>query len=447
MAKTTNNNKPKTVKKNKTIACDPDYCCLCEGHEKNIGPLIGRENTPTICFKCAKMVVEVFDKEPALMYEFQQRQQQFAEDSPEFKMLDPKEIYDQLSKDIVGQERAKKVLSIATVDHYKGIMSRALSRPIHMEKQNILLVGPTGVGKTALARSLAESLGVPFAIGDATTVTEAGYVGEDVENLLLKLVYAADGNIEEAERGILYIDEIDKIGKRTGNTSITRDVSGEGVQQALLKLIEGTVANLPPGGGRKHPEQQYIRFDTSNVLFICGGTFEGGGGPSRIEEIVGKSKNRNTIGFNTKSDGPDYEDDQLEYDDLRKQIEPDHLIEYGIIPELVGRLPIVAPLHSLSVEDLEHILSKPRHSLVSQYKQNFAMSDVELEFEDEALKSIAEKAYKKKCGARGLVAVMSNLMEDTKFNIMDYKDQSLLVTNNMVLGKEMIQVGSKNQAA
>jgi len=295
-----------------------------------------------------------------------------------------------------------------------------------------------------LARSIADGLGVPFAIGDATTLTEAGYVGEDVENLLLKLFHAADGSIADAEKGVLYIDEIDKVGKRTQNTSITRDVSGEGVQQGLLKLMEGTVANIPPQGGRKHPEQQYLQINTTNILFICGGTFEGGGGSGRIEEIVGRRLSKRSIGFHHQPTG---DDNQRQDDELREQIMPEDLINYGMIPEFVGRLPILASLHALNVDHLTRILTEPVNSSIQQLQTLFSLSNVQLDFNDEALKEIATKAYELKTGARGLGAVVSKLMHDVEFNIDEYDKKKILITGPMVLGEEPITATDQKEAA
>jgi len=424
-------------KEQQEIVVSPNYCCLCGGHDKQVGPLVGRPNTPNVCVNCARTVVSTFEGDAVLLAEHRSRMRTTGAAHFQLEMPRPKDIFDKLSEHIIGQERAKRVLAIASADHYKGIMARALSKPVRMEKQNILLIGPTGVGKTALARALADTLNVPFAIGDATTITEAGYVGEDVENLLLKLIQAADGNIEDAQKGVLYIDEADKIGKKTGNVSITRDVSGEGVQQALLKLIEGTSANVPPQGGRKHPEQQCIRFDTTNVLFILGGTFEGGGGNGRIEEIVARTQNQQRMGFGAPVTFKN--DSQERYDELRGQIEPEHLVEYGMIPELVGRLPVIAPLHALTVDHLTRILTEPIHSLAAQYQQNFEMSGVRLEFDDGAVRAIALKGYDKGTGARSLVAVMADLLEQIKFDIDDYKDRTIRITEAMATGEDEIK--------
>lgn len=412
----------------KELNLDLDHCALCGKHEDNVGPLMGRTNTVRVCIRCAKAIVNKFDSDPTLKADHYHRINFNIDENESPKIPIPKEIFDEMSKFIIGQDSAKKTLSIAVVDHYKGIIARNTNKPVRMDKKNVLLIGPTGVGKTALVRSLANQLEVPLALGDATVLTEAGYVGEDVENLLLKLIIAADMDIKRAERGIIYIDEIDKLGKKTSNVSITRDVSGEGVQQSLLKLIEGTMANVPPQGGRKHPEQQYIQIDTSNILFICGGTFDG------IEDIVARRFSKKKIGFGSELKSSDI---QKNKDELRSQIEPDDLIHYGMIAELIGRLPVISTLHALTVDHLKKIITDPVDSIMAQAKQSMEMDGIKLQFTDAALDAIAKKAYDLKTGARGLPSVMSNLLQPIQFDPIKFKG-NLLITADMVLGSEKI---------
>ena len=398
---------------------DQIRCSFCNKSQAQVKKLIAGPNDTYICDECVEVCSEIIEEEMA--YDENDSWTPFSD----INLLKPEEIKEFLDDYVIGQDEAKKVLSVAVYNHYKRIMAQR-DLGVELNKSNILMLGPTGCGKTLLAQSLAKILNVPFAIADATALTEAGYVGEDVENILLKLIQAADYDIERAEYGIIYLDEIDKITRKSENPSITRDVSGEGVQQALLKIVEGTVANVPPQGGRKHPHQELIQIDTTNILFICGGAFEG------IDKIIEKRIDQKSIGFNAEI-AEKHEDD---VDKLLAQVLPQDLVKFGLIPELVGRVPVTVSLEMLDHDALIRILTEPKNAIVKQYQKLLERDGVKLVFDDSALNEIADISLKRKTGARGLRAIMENTMMDIMYRApSDETLKTCRITGDVVTGK------------
>ena len=400
-------------------------CSFCGKNQEQVKRLIAGPNV-YICDECVELCDEIIQEEIEEVVE---------EDTT--SLPKPKEMMEILNDYVIGQDQAKKALSVAVYNHYKRIYNKkASTKDIEIQKSNILLLGPTGSGKTLLAQTLAKTLNVPFAMADATSLTEAGYVGEDVENILLKLIQAADFDIEKAERGIIYIDEIDKITRKSENPSITRDVSGEGVQQALLKIVEGTTASVPPQGGRKHPHQEFLKIDTTNVLFILGGAFDG------IEKIIQKRGGEKTLGFGAKIESKK----EIDLGKIYAQVLPEDLLKFGIIPEFIGRIPVVATLDLLDEDALMQILKEPKNALVKQYQKLLELDDVELEFRDDALRAIAKKAIERNTGARGLRSIVESTMMECMYEVPSRDDvKKVIVTKEAVEGKEQPILVSKDE--